>query len=77
MMPEMDGFTFLDELKAVGKHQDIPVIVITGMQITAAECNRLLGQVQKVVAKGLSVNTDIASAIDEVVRLRTPSASIS
>jgi signal transduction histidine kinase/DNA-binding response OmpR family regulator len=68
MMPEMDGFEFLDTLKDRSDRCDIPVIVITGMQITAAECNRLLGQVRKVIAKGVSINVDIATAIGEVVR---------
>jgi signal transduction histidine kinase/CheY-like chemotaxis protein len=70
MMPEMDGFEFLNTLKERDERNDIPVIVITAMQITAAECNRLLGQVQKVVGKGVSINGDIAAAIGEVVRRR-------
>ena len=75
MMPEMDGFEFLDTLKDQGDRQDIPIIVITGMQITTTECNRLLGRVQKVVAKGVSVNVDIAAAIGEVVRCRPARAT--
>ena len=67
MMPEMDGFEFLERLK----DQDaIPVIVLTGLQITTEERDRLLRRVQKVIAKGLSINIDIAAAIREAARRR-------
>jgi CheY-like chemotaxis protein len=37
MMPEMDGFEFLDPLAARVAWREIPVIVITAKQLTAAE----------------------------------------
>ena len=55
MMPEMDGFEVLDALAAHGEWRDIPVIVITAKQLSAAERERLLGQAQKVFAKGTAV----------------------
>ena len=55
MMPEMDGFEVLDALAAHAEWREIPVIVITAKQLTAAERERLLGQAQKVIAKGAAV----------------------
>jgi CheY-like chemotaxis protein len=75
MMPEMDGFEFLDTFRHNSDWHDIPVIVITGMQLTTAEQNRLLGQVQKVIAKGVSIHVDIAAAVSEAVRRRPARAA--
>jgi CheY-like chemotaxis protein len=70
LMPEVDGFEFLDAFKRNGDWQDIPVIVMTGMQLTAEQRARLLRQVRNVVAKGSSINADISTAIAEAVRRR-------
>ena len=51
MMPEMDGFEVLDALAAHEEWRDIPVIVVTAKQLSAAERERLLGQAQKVFVK--------------------------
>jgi adenylate cyclase len=70
IMPEMDGFEVLDALAAHAKWREIPVIVITAKQLTTAERERLLGQAQKVIAKGTASRLDIAAAISEAVRRR-------
>jgi CheY-like chemotaxis protein len=75
MMPEMDGFEFLDTFKHNSAWRDIPVIVITGMSLTTTERDRLRGQVQKVIAKGSSTQVDIAAAISEAVRRRPARAA--
>ena len=51
MMPEMDGFEFLDALAARAEWREIPVIVITARQLTAGERERLLRQAHKVMEK--------------------------
>ena len=75
MMPEIDGFEFLDTFKHNSDWHDIPVIVITGMQLTTAERDRLFGQVRQVIAKGVSINVDIAAAIGEAMRRRPARAA--
>jgi CheY-like chemotaxis protein len=75
MMPEMDGFEFLDSFKANPKWRHIPVIVITAKQLTALERSRLLNQAQKVIAKGNSTD-DVVAAIKEAVR-QHPSRAVS
>jgi CheY-like chemotaxis protein len=70
IMPEMDGFEFLERLKDQGDENAIPVVVLTGLQITTEERDRLLRQVQKVVAKGLSINIDISAALRDAARRR-------
>ena len=77
MMPEMDGFEVLDALAAHAQWRDIPVIVITAKQLTAAERERLLGQARKVIEKGGASRLDIVAAINEAVRRRPVRAAVS
>jgi CheY-like chemotaxis protein len=50
MMPEMDGFEFLDQLRRQSE-AEIPVIVITAKTLTEKERNRLNGGVERIVMK--------------------------
>lgn len=52
MMPEMDGFAFLEELRQNQAWRSIPVIVVTAKDLTAEDRQRLNGYVQYVVNKG-------------------------
>lgn len=59
MMPEMDGFQFLDELRSQAEWQSIPVIVVTAKELTNAERAKLKEQTRKVVQKGSYRKTDL------------------
>jgi signal transduction histidine kinase/CheY-like chemotaxis protein len=52
MMPELDGFGFLEELRRVPAWRDIPVIVLTAKELTDEDRRRLQGSVEKILAKG-------------------------
>lgn len=52
MMPEMDGFAFLEELRQNQTWRSIPVIVVTAKDLTVEDRQRLNGYVQYVVNKG-------------------------
>jgi threonine synthase len=52
MMPGMDGFEVLDALKADEKISDVPVIVVSAKELTAAERERLSGHIDKLMQKG-------------------------
>ena len=51
MMPGMDGFEFLDEMRTRDSLQSVPIIVITGKDVTAEDRSRLNGHVVRVVQK--------------------------
>jgi CheY-like chemotaxis protein len=51
MMPKMDGFQFVDELRARPEWQEIPVVVITSKDLTAEDRSRLNGEVERVIQK--------------------------
>ncbi len=52
MMPEMDGFEFLAELRRRPGDGDIPVVVLTAKDVTQADRARLSGSVRRVLQKG-------------------------
>lgn len=52
MMPEMDGFQFLEEVRKHEAWRSIPVIVITAKTLTAEDRQRLNGSVEKILQKG-------------------------
>jgi signal transduction histidine kinase/CheY-like chemotaxis protein/HAMP domain-containing protein len=70
MMPEMDGFEFLDTFNSHAGWRHVPVVVITAKQLTAAERGILSGQARSVIEKGISIDTDIAAAISKAVGRR-------
>ena len=70
MMPEMDGFEFLERFRATPQWRDVPVIVITAKQLTPAEREQLSGHVRSVIAKGASFGVDVAAAVELATRQR-------
>ncbi len=52
MMPEMDGFAFIAELRKVPAWRMIPVVVITALDLTAEDRLRLNGYVERILQKG-------------------------
>jgi CheY-like chemotaxis protein len=52
MMPEMDGFEFLAELRRHATWRDIPVLVLTAKDLTDEDRRRLNGEVERVMQKG-------------------------
>jgi MHYT domain (predicted integral membrane sensor domain) len=52
MMPEMDGFQFIAELRKQEVWSEIPIVVVTAKSITAADRLKLNGYVKGVIQKG-------------------------
>ena len=51
-MPNMDGPTFLQHLRADERFTDVPVIVITAKALELVERKKLETQVSKILSKG-------------------------
>ena len=52
MMPEMDGFELVHELRQQEQWRSLPVVVLTAKELTEAERQRLYGHVEKIFQKG-------------------------
>ena len=63
MMPEMDGFTFMEELRARPGCRSVPVIVITAKDLTEDDRRRLNGEVARILQKGSTSTEDLLAEI--------------
>jgi PAS domain S-box-containing protein len=63
MMPEMDGFEFVQRIRANPLWRHIPVVVLTAKDLSADERHFLNQQVQKVLQKGNYQRDDLLAEI--------------
>lgn len=63
MMPEMDGFEFIEELKKNPEHRPIPIVVVTSKDLTSADRLRLNGGIEKLIEKKSFVHDDLLTEI--------------
>jgi threonine synthase len=63
MMPEMDGFTFIERMQANSDTADTPIIVVTAKELTPAEKEKLRGHIQSLKIKGDFMSDEL---LDEV-----------
>jgi CheY-like chemotaxis protein len=52
MMPGMDGFQCLEELRKLDATRDVPVLILTAKDLTPEDRRRLDGAVQRILQKG-------------------------
>ncbi|MCZ6754525.1 MAG: GAF domain-containing protein [Gemmatimonadetes bacterium] len=75
MMPEMDGFEFLEAMRARDAWRHVPVVVITAKDLTDDDRRRLNGGVDRIVEKGGQVFEKLVEELREIVpgtRVRQP-----
>ncbi len=68
MMPEMDGFSVLEQLQAQPETADIPVIVVTAKELTPAEKGKLQGHIQRLMQKGDFMSDELADEVRALLR---------
>ena len=68
MMPEMDGFQFVEELQRQHAHHTIPIVVITAKDITVEDRLRLSGYVEKILEKGALDREELLREVHELVQ---------
>jgi CheY-like chemotaxis protein len=63
MMPEMDGFTFLEEFRKTPAARAVPVVVLTAKDLTAEDRARLNHSVERVLQKGAHAEEELRELI--------------
>ena len=67
MMPEMDGFQFVSEIRQYSDWCRIPIIVVTAKELTVDERMKLNGHVEKVLQKGEYDRNGLLHQISDLV----------
>jgi signal transduction histidine kinase/CheY-like chemotaxis protein len=67
IMPEMDGFEFLDELRRHEAWRRLPVVVVTAAELSAEDHERLNGSVLKVLHKAGTSREALLADLHELV----------
>ncbi|MDQ6676387.1 MAG: response regulator [Acidobacteriota bacterium] len=70
MMPEMDGFEFLQQLRLRDEWKLIPIIVVTAKDLTLEERGLLNGHVSRILQKGSYDREDLVAEVGRLVVTR-------
>lgn len=66
LMPEMDGFEFVERLREHPEWRHIPIIVVTSKDITEVDRSRLAGSVERILQKSSYTTVELLGRIREL-----------
>jgi ammonium transporter len=75
MMPEMDGFQFVEALRQQPEWQDIPIVVVTAKELTDEDRTRLRGGIQRILQKGAFEREQLLTEVSRLATLYVTSQS--
>ncbi|MDB6093766.1 MAG: rpfC 5 [Verrucomicrobia bacterium] len=79
LMPEVDGFSVLREMRANEIWKDIPVVVVTSLDLTGEVRRLLQQQAERVLQKGRYTTTEllneVRTSVTEFVRRQRPNSA--
>jgi signal transduction histidine kinase/DNA-binding response OmpR family regulator len=67
MMPEMDGFQFVEEVRTQEAWRSIPIVVVTAKDLTEEDRLRLNGYVEKILQKGAYSREALLTEVRDLV----------
>lgn len=68
LMPEMDGFEFLAQLRRQERWRSIPVVVVTAKDLDATDRTRLNGYVERILEKGAFTREELLRELRDLVK---------
>jgi len=71
IMPEMDGFEFLHELRKIEAWRGVPVVVLTSKDLSSEERTRLTGNVERILQKWAYTRDALLHEVRKAVALYT------
>jgi signal transduction histidine kinase/DNA-binding response OmpR family regulator len=70
MMPEMDGFQFVDHVRQHEVWRTIPIVVVTAKDLTSADRHRLNGYVTEIISKDTRDQEELLAEVSKMVKTR-------
>jgi PAS domain S-box-containing protein len=75
MMPEMDGFTFLEEIRERDLAQNCPVLVVTAADLSEEDHKRLNGGVEVILKKGADTGELLIHVRRQIANIGKPAGA--
>ena len=72
VMPVMNGVQFLEEFRKEPKYRDVPVIVVTGQELSKADRQSLNGEVLEIIHKGEHSTRELMEEIQGLMTAASP-----
>ncbi len=70
MMPEMDGFQFVDHVRQQEAWRAIPIVVVTAKDLTPEDRRRLNGYVTEIIQKDARGQEELLAEVSKMVKTR-------
>jgi PAS domain S-box-containing protein len=67
MMPNVNGFEVIEYLKAGNETKEIPIVVLTGKELSRKQAQDLNGKVERIVKKGIFEMEEILDVVNNVL----------
>jgi PAS domain S-box-containing protein len=67
MMPNVNGFEVIEYLKGGEETRQIPIIVLTGKELTRKQTNDLKGKVERILKKGMLDMEEILETVNRIL----------
>ncbi len=67
-MPDLDGFTFLERLRTTPELREIPVVVISGVELTPEQHRQLQELGQRLIQKGAMSEAELFSTLERALK---------
>ena len=69
MMPGKDGFDVMDEIHSQKEYAHLPVIILTGADLSPDQYNRLTQSGQQLLLKGLLGEKELLTTLENTLRV--------